>query len=88
MNELKVGKGAVMRRQARLLSGASMEPFSVMLENTLVISGDVLGPGTVWQGWPANAVSVAARPKKVDKDVPCILGVGSSVDHIMLEVCI
>ncbi|GAX85098.1 hypothetical protein CEUSTIGMA_g12518.t1 [Chlamydomonas eustigma] len=54
LNNLVVGEGAVMRSKTRLLSGASMGPYSTMLENTLVVSGDVLGPGTVWQGWPAS----------------------------------
>lgn len=49
LNELRVGEGAVLRRNTRLLSGASMDAYSMMLENTLVVSGDVLGAGTVWQ---------------------------------------
>jgi hypothetical protein len=49
LNELLVGEGAVLRRNTRLLSGASMDAYAMMLENTLVVSGDVLGAGTVWQ---------------------------------------
>ena len=75
LNALHVGKGAVMRRHTRLLSGASMEPFSVMLENTLVISGDVLGAGTVWQGWPANMVEQVAAKTTKDEDDPDQLAV-------------
>jgi hypothetical protein len=39
LNCLVVGEGAVMRSKTRLLSGASMGPYSTMLENTLVVSG-------------------------------------------------
>jgi hypothetical protein len=49
LNELRVGEGAVLRRSTRLLSGASMDSYAMMLENTLVVSGDVLGAGSVWQ---------------------------------------
>ena len=59
-----------MRRNTRLLSGAAMEEYSTMLEHTLVVSGDVLGPGTTWQGWPAHQVSVSeARLMGALKDI-------------------
>lgn len=58
LNRLTVGKGCVLRRNTRLLSGAAMEDFSTMLEHTLVVSGDSLGAGTTWQGWPAGMVKV------------------------------
>ena len=59
LNSLSVGKGCVMRKNTRLLSGAAMQEFSIMLENTLVVTGDVLGAGTTWQGWPAHQVAAS-----------------------------
>lgn len=37
LNRLHVGRGAVLRSHSRLLSGATMRPFSTMLEHTLVV---------------------------------------------------
>jgi hypothetical protein len=39
---------------SRLLSGASMESHSILLEHTLVLSGENVNAGTVWQGWPSR----------------------------------
>jgi len=36
-----------------------MEKYSTMMENTLVVTGDVLGAGTTWQGWPSHMVGVS-----------------------------
>jgi hypothetical protein len=38
----------------RLLSGATMDDHSIMLEHTLVLSGETVDTGSVWQGWPAG----------------------------------
>ena len=38
----------------RLLSGASMDDHSVMLEHTLVLAGEVVDSGMVWQVLTAN----------------------------------
>lgn len=91
LNELKVGKGAVIRRHARLLSGASMEPYSIMLENTLVVSGDVLDAGSVWQGWPARMVSALGSSggspysEKKKKFTPTLFSTPESVDVLALD---
>ena len=39
---------------SRLLSGASMEANSILLEHTLVLSGELVETGSVWQGWPCR----------------------------------
>ena len=54
LNPLRVGAGATLRANSRLLSGATMEPRALLLEHTLVLSGDVVPAGAVAQGWPAN----------------------------------
>lgn len=82
LRELRVGRGAVMRSHTRLLSGASMEPFSFMLENTLVVSGDVLTAGTVWQGWPARMIglNLGGHDAEGDQESAVMVGEGMSGD--------
>lgn len=52
LNPLVVGTGCVLKSMSRLLSGASMEPHSILLEHTLVLAGEQVEAGSVWQGWP------------------------------------
>jgi acetyltransferase-like isoleucine patch superfamily enzyme len=54
LNKLKLGDGCAMRSGSRLLSGASMEPRSMLLEHTLVASGEIAEAGAVYAGWPAR----------------------------------
>ena len=54
LNPLFVGSNSVLRSHSRLLSGAVMEDDSMMLEHTLVMSGESVDKGTAWQGWPAR----------------------------------
>ncbi|KAJ1565713.1 hypothetical protein HK096_011371 [Nowakowskiella sp. JEL0078] len=51
LNPLIIRDGASMRAQSRLLSGAEMDEDAVLMEHTLILSGDVAAKG-VWQGWP------------------------------------
>ena len=44
----------MLKSNCRLLSGARMEDQCVLLEHTLVLSGEVLSYGSVWQGWPSE----------------------------------
>jgi hypothetical protein len=55
LNPLFVGMGCVLKSNTRVLSGASMDAHSVLLEHTLVMAGEVVDCGAVWQGWPANS---------------------------------
>lgn len=64
LNALKIGSGSVLRSGSRLLSGAEMDNDSVLLEHTLIISGDVVESGSVWQGWPAQDVSEQFCPDR------------------------
>jgi acyl-CoA synthetase (AMP-forming)/AMP-acid ligase II/acetyltransferase-like isoleucine patch superfamily enzyme/acyl carrier protein len=54
LNQLKVGDGSVLRSGARLLSGADMGANTMLLEHTLVMAGDVVDDGTIYQGWPGE----------------------------------
>ena len=63
LNALTVGAGATMRSGSRLLSGASMEPQSTVLEHTLVFGGDVVPEGSTMQvkSLPCVLLSVVRR---------------------------
>jgi acetyltransferase-like isoleucine patch superfamily enzyme len=59
LNRLSVGSRSTLRTGSRLLSGASMEADSTLLEHTLILSGEVVERGTIWQGWPGRIVGQA-----------------------------
>ncbi|CDO73079.1 hypothetical protein BN946_scf185007.g133 [Trametes cinnabarina] len=54
LNRLKVGALSALRSGSRLLSGASMEDSSMLLEHTLLTSGEIAESGGVYAGWPAR----------------------------------
>ncbi|KAI0103868.1 hypothetical protein GGR51DRAFT_523727 [Nemania sp. FL0031] len=58
LNSLYVGDRCVLRTNSRLLSGARMENDSCLLENTLIMGGDIVEEGATMQGWPASRVTV------------------------------
>ncbi|CAD6886851.1 unnamed protein product [Tilletia laevis] len=62
LNKLRIGDGCAMRSGSRLLSGASMEPRSMLLEHTLVASGEIAEAGAVYAGWPARQLRLR-KPK-------------------------
>ena len=53
LNALNIGQQCALKSSTRLLSGATMENNSIMLEHTLIMAGDILESNTVKQGWPA-----------------------------------
>jgi carbonic anhydrase/acetyltransferase-like protein (isoleucine patch superfamily) len=57
INPLHVGAGSVLRTGSRLLSGATMKEDSVLLEHTLVASGQITEKHSIWQGWPGEDVT-------------------------------
>ncbi|CAF1595681.1 unnamed protein product, partial [Adineta ricciae] len=69
LNPLIVGNRCVLRSQSRLLSGATMEDDSTLLEHTLILSGDTTDEGTIWQGWPATDVTKVFRGKRVSMQI-------------------
>eukprot|EP01038_Epipyxis_sp_PR26KG_P009637 gene9637-12976_t len=64
LNPLMVKAGAVLKAHTRLLSGAAMEAESMLLEHTLVMSGEVVDTGSVWQGWPSRAQMTRAQHRR------------------------
>lgn len=58
LNRLRIGDGCAMRTGSRLLSGASMESQSMLLEHTLVASGEITESWAVYGGWPARRLNL------------------------------
>ncbi|RPD65127.1 acetyl-CoA synthetase-like protein [Lentinus tigrinus ALCF2SS1-6] len=56
LNKLNIASSSAMRSGSRLLSGASMEENSLLLEHTLLTSGEIAESGGVYAGWPAHRV--------------------------------
>lgn len=54
LSEISVGENCVLKTGSRLMSGASMGRSSMLLEHTLILSGDAVDAHTVWQGWPSK----------------------------------
>ncbi|KAI0828951.1 acetyl-CoA synthetase-like protein [Trametes gibbosa] len=54
LNHLKIDSDSAMRSGSRLLSGAAMEGNSMLLEHTLLTSGEIAESGGVYSGWPAH----------------------------------
>jgi acyl-CoA synthetase (AMP-forming)/AMP-acid ligase II/acetyltransferase-like isoleucine patch superfamily enzyme len=69
LNPLSVGAGSVLRTGTRLLSGASMKEDAILLEHTLVASGQVAESGSVWQGWPGEECGRNSMPVAPSKNV-------------------
>lgn len=57
LNAVIVGSGCVLKAFTRVLSGASLESDSIILEHTLVMAGDIVERGIVRQGWPCDKES-------------------------------
>ena len=79
LRTLTVGSRSTLRSFSRLLSGATMEKGSTLLEHTLVLAGDVVTAGSTSQGWPAKTVreyasSLLARSRKAEVGVLAALG--------------
>merc|ERR1711991_624332 len=87
LNPLVIGNNCVLKCNCRLLSGASMEDGSVLLEHTLVLAGESVDADTVWQGWPSD-VQMSRKnyeshilftiEESMQNDVDFILSSGSS----------
>lgn len=58
LNKLVIGDGCALRTGSRLLSGASMEPHSMLLEHTLIASGEIAEANSVYAGWPARQLRI------------------------------
>ncbi|KAJ7212625.1 AMP-dependent synthetase and ligase [Mycena pura] len=76
LNSLEIGDGCAMRTGSRLLSGASMEDSSMLVEHTLLTSGDVADARTVYSGWPAKPIE-----SEWDEKMPNEIGLVCPVCH-------
>ncbi|KAI0338447.1 acetyl-CoA synthetase-like protein [Trametopsis cervina] len=54
LNKLSIATGCALRTGSRLLSGAHMESYSMLLEHALLASGDIAENGAIYAGWPAR----------------------------------
>ena len=63
LNRLRLGDGCAMRTGSRLLSGACMEAHSMLLEHTLVASGEITEAWAVYGGWPARRLKLRRAPE-------------------------
>lgn len=62
LNRLVIGDGCALRTGSRLLSGASMEANSMLLEHTLIASGEIAEAGQTYAGWPARQLRFRRAP--------------------------
>ena len=58
LNKLVIGDDCALRTGSRLLSGASMEPNAMLLEHTLIASGEIAEANSVYAGWPARQLRI------------------------------
>ncbi len=56
LRSVAIGPQATLLRSSRVLAGAAVQAGGVLLEHTLVMSGDAVDVGATWQGWPAEVV--------------------------------
>eukprot|EP01035_Chromulina_nebulosa_P020493 gene20493-26587_t len=52
LNQVVVESNCVLKSFSRLLSGGYMDSYSILCEHSLVLGGERVDQGTVWQGWP------------------------------------
>lgn len=57
LNRLYVGDRSALRTGSRLLSGASIGEDACLLEHTLIVAGDHVEAGDVYQGWPGTLLN-------------------------------
>ena len=70
-----------MRTGSRLLSGACMEEGSMLLEHTLLPSGEIADAGQTYGGWPARRVSALHRRSAMRKKT-CTSETSSQSDNM------
>jgi carbonic anhydrase/acetyltransferase-like protein (isoleucine patch superfamily) len=75
LNKLNIGTGSALRTGSRLLSGAQMEDYSMLMEHALLPSGDTAENGGVYIGWPAKLLD----PRRASM-ISTLMG--ASVEHI------
>ena len=56
LNRVRVGRGATIRSYARTMAGSEVQADARLLEHTLVLAGEVVEPGLIWQGWPVQTI--------------------------------
>lgn len=80
LNRLNIGKGCAMRTGSRLLSGAQMEEYSMLMEHALLPSGDIAESGGVYVGWPARPLE-QRRARSSSNAQPILVKASSNDDE-------
>ena len=61
-----------LRTGSRLLSGAQMEDYSMLLEHALLASGDIAEAGAVYAGWPAHQLEQRREESSSEHDIETV----------------
>lgn len=48
----RVGPGCTLRDGSRLVAGSELQAGGTLLEHSVVLAGEIMPEGAVWQGWP------------------------------------
>lgn len=84
LNKLFIADGCALRTGSRLLSGAQMEDYSMLLEHALLASGDIAEAGAVYAGWPAQQLD-ERRPATPEPSVTQILHLAKVMSTLASE---
>jgi non-ribosomal peptide synthetase-like protein len=76
LNNVKIGRRCTLCDHTRAMSGSRIMDQSMLLEHTVAMPGEIVGAGTVWQGWPAKQVvhSRAALTETLTEPLPSSSG--------------
>lgn len=64
---IQIGAHVTMRKQARIQQGGVIKSGSMVLERSLVMTGDVIEQDDVWLGSPAQSISMSKGTEVTDK---------------------
>merc|ERR1719242_1090439 len=79
MVPVRLGSGSAMQRHSFVMPGAELGEEAVLLEESQVLKGDVVPPGEVWAGNPAEPLRVQrSKLSDVPGCPPDSIGNGSS----------
>merc|ERR1712151_219950 len=69
LSTIHVGDDCTLRDFSRLQGGAEMSSNTILMEHSLVMSGEVVPEGFQWQGWPNRSQCIVAN-RSVSAEIP------------------
>lgn len=60
MGPIEIGARTTLRTASRVMMMSTVGAGATLLEGTLVLAGDSSAAGSIWYGWPGEAISAAA----------------------------